>query len=778
MSEIRYEQCDDARSESRFPISNIRMRIRQLVGTAEKTPVAIFLLASALLLASLWNLLRIEYTESFKNAAFDGQNLAQIVAANEAASIQSIDLLVRHFCNEWLRDPASFSAVVERHKNFLETLSILQIAVIGPDGRLAFSNIPGWKPVDLSDRQHFKVHKESGKDEMFISAPVLGRVSKRWTIQFTRPLIDRNGSFAGVMVASIPPPSLVRDYRGINLGDGSIVTLVRADGQVMGHSKDLARAVSVSLANTPGLHPDDPPSGEFRRASRIETTERLYCYQKVGTYPFTVYVGQDTQNILRQYHRLRLIYLSVGALSTVLMFAVLSLFISRARENLEKERSRTRYEAVLRQSEERFRLIAETIDTVVWSVDLPARRSFYISPTFEKIWGHLLSTLDQSVHPLTSFVCPEDRQRIENDFDFDRNKQAFAHEYRIMHPDGNPRWIWGRGFPVVNEEGETTEFVGVAQDITVLKRTQEEIGQLNKDLELRVAERTVDLQAANSSLVLEREQNKALIKRFEEAQNQLLQSGEMASLGQLAAGVAHEINNPIGFVNFNFGALKTYVDDLLSLIELYELFEEALPPEKRQAILAAKHRIDLDFLREDIGKLHSESLEGLGRVKRIVQDLKDFSRVGATEKVWANLEKGLDSTINVAWNEIKYKADVIREYAGIPEIKCVPSQINQVFMNLIVNAAHAIPDKGRITVRTGREEEGVFIEIEDNGSGILPEHMKRIFEPFFTTKPVGKGAGLGLSLSYGIIEKHGGKIEVYSTPGVGSRFRVTLPLEA
>jgi signal transduction histidine kinase len=158
-----------------------------------------------------------------------------------------------------------------------------------------------------------------------------------------------------------------------------------------------------------------------------------------------------------------------------------------------------------------------------------------------------------------------------------------------------------------------------------------------------------------------------------------------------------------------------------------------------------------------------------------VQDLKDFSHVDETDKQWASLEKGMDSTLNVVWNELKYKTEVVKEYAGIPDIECIPSQLNQVFMNLLINAAQAIDKHGRITVRTGQEDQKVWVEIQDTGRGIKPEHLSRIFDPFFTTKPVGKGTGLGLSLSYGIVNKHNGRIEVHSEEGQGTSFRIWLP---
>jgi len=173
-----------------------------------------------------------------------------------------------------------------------------------------------------------------------------------------------------------------------------------------------------------------------------------------------------------------------------------------------------------------------------------------------------------------------------------------------------------------------------------------------------------------------------------------------------------------------------------------------------------------------------EAREGIVRVRKIVQDLKDFSRAGAEDEwQWASAVAGLESTLSIVQNEIKYKAQIVRELTPLPDIECIPSQLNQVFLNLLVNAAHAIETKGTVTVRSGRDDGEVWLEIEDTGKGIAPEHMGRIFDPFFTTKPVGKGTGLGLSISYGIVKKHNGRIDVQSEVGKGTRFRVTLPIQ-
>ncbi|WP_176256868.1 ATP-binding protein [Derxia lacustris] len=270
----------------------------------------------------------------------------------------------------------------------------------------------------------------------------------------------------------------------------------------------------------------------------------------------------------------------------------------------------------------------------------------------------------------------------------------------------------------------------------------------------------------------------AYAQKLAQAEQQLLQSEKMASIGQLAAGVAHEINNPIGFINSNLNTLRDYVGDLLRLIDAHERG----PAEAR----AVAEEIDLPYLREDLGNMIEESLDGIARVRRIVQDLKDFSHVDHGEWLWTDLHKNLDSTLNIVNNEVKYIADVKRNFlAGLPPVYCNASQINQVFMNMLVNAAHAIRarvqqgdyTRGLITVTTAVEGEDVVVSIADTGCGIAPEHVARIFDPFFTTKPVGQGTGLGLSLSYSIVRKHGGCITVRSTPGQGSCFNLCLPIK-
>ncbi|MEE2664642.1 MAG: ATP-binding protein [Myxococcota bacterium] len=266
----------------------------------------------------------------------------------------------------------------------------------------------------------------------------------------------------------------------------------------------------------------------------------------------------------------------------------------------------------------------------------------------------------------------------------------------------------------------------------------DEIAQLNETLEARVEERTRELR---------------------ETQAQLMQSDKLKSLGQLVAGVAHELNNPIGFVHANLQLLDEYIEKL------------------------AKANLDGDVesaakAREAISKLLLRSREGTERVKQIVMDLRTFSRTDQAELANADLHEEIDRTIALMEPRLKNGIEVHREYGDIPQVRCYPGQLNQVFLNLLMNACDALEGGGSVTIRTRRSDLGVRLEFADDGPGIPPEVLSQIFDPFFTTKPVGVGTGLGLSLSHSIVDRHRGRFTVDSTPGQGASFGIELPLDA
>jgi signal transduction histidine kinase len=306
----------------------------------------------------------------------------------------------------------------------------------------------------------------------------------------------------------------------------------------------------------------------------------------------------------------------------------------------------------------------------------------------------------------------------------------------------------------------------------MLEELANDLQQVNARLKVEIGER---IQAQNVADGRMRDLV-ALNMKLEDAHVQLLQSEKMASIGLLAAGVAHEINNPIGFVNSNLNTLTQYVECLTRVVDAYSIAAGDATG-KFSSVATLKDEVGLDFIKQDVGILLHESRGGLDRVKRIVQALRDFSRVDGVDS-WQEhqLVSGIESTLSVVGSELKHKCEVRKEYADLPPVECVLAELNQVFMNLLLNAAHAIEDQGVVTIRTGRQGEEAWVEIADTGAGIAAENLSHIFDPFFTTKSVGKGSGLGLSVSYGIVEKHHGRIEVRSEVGKGSTFRVCLPI--
>ena len=330
--------------------------------------------------------------------------------------------------------------------------------------------------------------------------------------------------------------------------------------------------------------------------------------------------------------------------------------------------------------------------------------------------------------------------------------------------------------PIKSESGKIFQVVIVTKDVTGDRRKSEEIKALNKKLETAVNQ----IQAKNKRL-------EHTLKRLRETQAQMLQSDKMSSIGQLAAGVAHEINNPTGFVSSNLKTLSNYQNDIIGLIKQYRkltadlkdaIAREAVPSsitEQMAQIMRIEAEVDINFVLDDIPDLIKDCKEGTERIKKIVLDLKDFAHPGEDRAQSADINKGIESTLNVVWNELKYKATVTKGYGDIPPVKCYSHQLNQVFMNLFVNATQAIEDKGEISISTRADNGHVEIKISDTGVGIPSENISKIFDPFFTTKEVGKGTGLGLNVAYNIIQKHKGTIEVESEVGKGTTFIIRLP---
>jgi PAS domain S-box-containing protein len=349
--------------------------------------------------------------------------------------------------------------------------------------------------------------------------------------------------------------------------------------------------------------------------------------------------------------------------------------------------------------------------------------------------------------------------------------------------------------PVMDASEKITNFVGVLHDLTKRKEMEDDLRRVNENLtkeQRAVRALFEDLQRAHRELA---DREKALRGMFadiqqahedlKQAQRQLLQSEKLASIGQLAAGVAHEINNPVGFISSNLQTLQGYMRHVSKVLETVDQFKAAVPGrdwEKAGAAVQTIERMEkdvsLNFIVQDTDALLRESREGIDRIKKIVLDLRSFAREDEEVFEAVNVEEIIDNILSIVWNEIKYKAELKKDYSHIPPVKCNSRKIGQVFVNLLINASHAIEGKGVIEIKTYRDGGNACVEVSDTGKGMDEDTMKRIFDPFFTTKPVGEGTGLGLSISYDIVKEHGGDIVVKSKPGQGARFTVLLPLES
>jgi PAS domain S-box-containing protein len=449
-------------------------------------------------------------------------------------------------------------------------------------------------------------------------------------------------------------------------------------------------------------------------------------------------------------------------------------------------------------NEERLTAAIKGARDGIWDWNLISNE-VYFSPQYKAMLGYEEHEMANNFTEWETKIHPEDlptAQAKVNEY-LGGQTDNYEYEFRMRHRNGEYLWILTRGASIKNEEGVNVRFAGSHTDITQRRINEEEIRQFNMKLQesedriraiaeeqLEVNERMIiaerKLQKALKEEQKSREELATTLNHLKGTQTQLVQSEKMASLGQLTAGIAHEINNPINFVYNGIDTIKVSFDELMIILNKYnEIKTDNDIKRVIEEVNDLKEEYVYDELIDDIQELISDVKKGAVRTMEIVKGLRVFSRLDEEEMKPANLNESLDATLILLKNKTKNRLEVRKFYDdSIEEINCFPGQLNQVFMNILNNAIQAIPDErkdGEIQIYTENQEEHIMIRIKDNGGGMPETVRRRIFEPFFTTKAVGIGTGLGMSISYGIIEKHNGNIFVNSEENVGTEFSIQIP---
>ncbi|GAX45029.1 PAS/PAC sensor signal transduction histidine kinase [Tolypothrix sp. NIES-4075] len=438
-------------------------------------------------------------------------------------------------------------------------------------------------------------------------------------------------------------------------------------------------------------------------------------------------------------------------------------------ERKRTEQERQKAEEALKASQHFIQRITDSIPNTIYIYDLEEQRNIYANHEIAQILGYSIEEVQEmGAEFLPNTLHPDDWEKVityHQKFPSAVDGEIFEVEYRMKDANGKWHWVYSRDTSFSrNADGEVKQLLGVATDITVRKEAEIKLQQQAEYLE-------------------------NTLNQLQRTQAQLIQSEKMSSLGNMVAGVAHEINNPVNFIHANLTPACEYSEDLLQLVELYQQYYPNPPEEIEEKI----EDIDFDFIKEDLMKLLQSMRVGTQRIREIVLSLRNFSRLDEAEFKQVNIHEGIESTLMILHNRLKAKPEhpqisVIKEYGKLPAVECYPGQLNQVFMNIFANSIDALEEsfvkkkKQKINPQICISTEVVnsnwiVIRIADNGQGIPPEILSKLFDPFFTTKDVGKGTGLGLSISYQIVvDKHGGKLSCHSILGQGAEFVIEIPV--
>jgi PAS domain S-box-containing protein len=434
--------------------------------------------------------------------------------------------------------------------------------------------------------------------------------------------------------------------------------------------------------------------------------------------------------------------------------------------------SRKKMEEALRQSEDKYRTLLESIDNGYCEQDLAGTFTF-LNDSMCRIYGYPKEELMGM-----NYKQYTDKESGKKCFQAYRNiyktgEPGKVFDFEIIRKDGTKRHIESSVSLQKDSAGKRIAFRGIVRDITERKRADDALKKNREEL----IKKNQELEESRKNVQLTLERLGTAYEELKTTQAKILQQEKMASIGQLAAGVAHEINNPMAFIASNLGTLDKYIRRLKDFIRTQsEAIKSLKATDAIEKLEKKRKELKLDYTIDDIDLLVKESLDGSERVQKIVQELNRFSRVDDAEYKDTNINECMESSINIVWNELQHKATLHKDYGNLPPTKCYPQKLNQVFINLLINAIQAIEKKGKIKIKTWEKDGSIWVTVSDTGCGIPRENQSKIFEPFFTTKEVGKGTGLGLSISYEIMQRHKGEISFESKEGKGTAFTIRMPI--
>lgn len=707
------------------------------------TPVLGLVLLLSLLWGALFAFIHHDHTQVEENAYRETENYS--IAFEEYAHniILNVDNALHYLGNLYIRSQQDGRPINRVLIDGYAPIKTFQFSVIGPDGLLKFSNLaPAQAKVDLSDREHFRVHLNTGEDRLFISRPILGRVSGKWSIQFTRKIVMPDGSFGGVLVLSAERREFEDFFDRVDLGQRGLIALFGLDGWMRARGTQVPESIrSSEITPLPQERPyfgaSAPTHGRLRTTGHYDGVDRLGAFRRVRDVPLVVSVQLAADEVFAE-HRERVdrAVLASLTLSTVAVFGLgVVLFLRRQlnRKNAEmqalhaalaaREIGAARHRLSEAQRLARLGIIERDPATGQWMACEHAQALLGLPVAAAYSLDQLLANAEaKSGSALRALLTAPDLSLINQEVTVE------------LH--GDQRFLRAVGCAPATED--EPDFVTL-QDISARRASEVEHARLRE--------------------------------RMEEA-------SRLESLGTLAGGIAHEINTPAQYVGDNLEFLRGCVPELLTIAET-AANARGLSPQ----LDALLDRTNVGFLAKEVPEAIMQGCEGVTRIGKIVQAVKEFCYPSSRDPQPCDLNHMIESAATVTRNAWKYSAELSLELdPALPLIDAIEGEINQVLINLIVNAAQAIAEQnaglGRIVISTWQQDDGVAFSVADDGPGIHPDLHKRIFELFYTTKPPGQGTGQGLAISSAIVRRHGGSIVVASEPGAGARFTVLLPLHS